>query len=147
MKTVIVRAGDLYLPAGVSAQELTEGLEVPEQPREDGDARPYFAPTDPVVIGSEVVGGFSQTSMDHLDIPRSEVDGAIGDEALADAIRHELQADALTSDLRIEVSVVDRVAYLRGRVAGIEDAEGAEEVAGRVPQLAEVVDELDVGGD
>lgn len=111
---------------------------------EDEDSEVYFPPTDPVVIGDSVVGGFSHTSMDSLDVAVSASDEQVGDEALADALREELRADAATSALQISVTVEDRVAYLRGEVAGIEDVASVEEVASRLPQLYDVVEELDV---
>ncbi|HLG68941.1 MAG TPA: BON domain-containing protein [Chloroflexota bacterium] len=102
----------------------------------------YFPPTDPVVIGEVIACGVSPTSMHAFDLEVSELDGCPGDEALADAVRQELRTDAATSELDIDVTVEDQVAYLRGRVRDIEDVENAEEVAGRLPQLAEVVEQL-----
>ena len=72
--------------------------------------------------------------------------GRPGDEAIADAIRRELREDALTTDLTIRVTVRDGVAHLRGSVPSLDDAESAEEVAGRVPGVREVIEELDVAG-
>ena len=125
-------------PLPAPARLLGVGLEGIE----DDDS--YFAPTDPVVIGQSVVCGFSRTSMDAIDIEPSEIDGQAGDEALADAVRRELRADSATSALDIDVTVRDHIAYLRGRVADIEDVVNAEEVASRLPQLAEVVERLDL---
>ena len=48
---------------------------------------------------------------------------------------------AATTDLPIEVWVKDGVAFLRGRVPGIEDA---EEVAGRLPEVRNVVEQLEI---
>ncbi|HET8567807.1 MAG TPA: BON domain-containing protein [Candidatus Limnocylindria bacterium] len=112
---------------------------------EDAEGEPWMPPTDPVMRQSErgepeVLGGFGSTSMDDLSVAGQ------GDEALAEAIRRELREDAATTDLDIEVAVRDGVAYLRGRVSGPEDADSAEEVAGRVGGLAEVVDQLEVPG-
>jgi osmotically-inducible protein OsmY len=109
----------------------------------------YFPPTDPVVKPAaggnlQVLGGFSPTSMDTAEVAPSASDDVPGDEALADAIRRELLEDASTTDLRIHVEVRERVAYLRGRVTGVEDAENAEAVAARVTGLLEVVEELRV---
>jgi hypothetical protein len=111
---------------------------------EEPDGATYFAPTDPVVIGETVACGFSPTSMDSLEVDASALDGWPGDEALADAVLSELRTDAATSELTIDVTVEDGVAYLRGSVPFVEDAVSAEEVAARLPYLAEVVDELDV---
>jgi len=102
----------------------------------------YFPPTDPVVVGEEIVGGFSATSMDPLEIEPSELDGQIGDEALADAIRQELQGDSATSALDIKVTVKNHVVHLHGVVPDIEDVENAEEVAARLPQVLAVVEHL-----
>lgn len=109
----------------------------------------YFAPTDPVVTTDahgrlEVLGGFSATSMDSVEVEPSAEDSRPGDEALADAIRRELREDALTTDLRISVAVRRGIAYLRGTVLGIDDVEDAEAVASRVPGLREVVERLAV---
>jgi osmotically-inducible protein OsmY len=109
----------------------------------------YFAPTDPV-IGSDqegnviVLGGWEPTSLSDQEVERSAEDNRPGDEALADAIRRELREDALTTDLQIDVQVENGVAHLRGRVAGLEDAEAAQEVASQVPGVRDVIDELDV---
>ncbi len=46
--------------------------------------------------------------------------------------------------LVIDVSVRRGSVHLRGNVQGMEDAENAEEVAGRLPEVREVVDELNV---
>lgn len=108
----------------------------------------YFAPTDPV-LGQDaggspvVIGGFSATSMasDEVDRPTT---GGLGDEAIADAIRRELREDALTTDLAIDVDVVEGVAHLRGTVPVLQDTTSAAAVAGRVPGVREVVDELDI---
>ncbi len=82
--------------------------------------------------------------MEENELPGSIAgDNQPGDEALADAIRRELSEDALTADLPIDVEVSDGVAYLRGTVPDLTDAENVEEVAGRVPGVYEVVDELD----
>ena len=109
----------------------------------------YFAPTDPVVrIGKhqtlEVAGGFEATSDDAIEVDRSAEDNQPGDEALADAIQRELQEDAATIDLNIQVEVDQGIAYLYGKVSDLEDAENAEDVAGRVPGIIEVVDDLDI---
>lgn len=104
----------------------------------------YVPPTDPVGTNREVIGGLSSSSMESIGVHRSALDGERGDEAIADAIRRELREDAATTDLEIEVSVEQGVAYLRGRVPYLVDSENAEEVASRVPGVEEVIDELDV---
>lgn len=85
-----------------------------------------FPPTDPVILEdregeTEVLGGFAPTSLEGDTVRRSALDGRVGDEAIADAVRRQLLEDASTTDLPIEVEVRDRVVYLRGTVAGPED--------------------------
>lgn len=109
----------------------------------------YFAPTDPVVTTDalgrlQVLGGFSATSMDSVEVEPSAHDAQPGDQALADAIRRELREDALTTDLRIRVAVRRGIAYLRGTVLDIDNVEDAEEVASRVPGVREVIERLAV---
>jgi osmotically-inducible protein OsmY len=119
---------------------------------DEPDAEPdptYFAPTDPVTTSGpegelEVLGGFDATSMNGEDVAPSVEDNRPGDEALVEAVTRELREDATTTDLRIDVFVQSGIARLRGRVVDLEDAENAEEVAGRVPGIREVSDELDV---
>ncbi len=120
-----------------------------EDPVAEGD-EVYVPPTDPVVTTDEhgqaqVLGGFSISSMDSVEVARSS-DGTLGDEAIADAIRRELREDAATTALQVEVLVRNGVAYLRGTVPTVDDAEEAEEVAARVPGAREVIEELDIPG-
>ncbi|MBV8083564.1 MAG: SDR family NAD(P)-dependent oxidoreductase [Chloroflexi bacterium] len=111
----------------------------------------YFPPTDsPVAQGmtedgtrSTIEGGFEASSMATIDVDQPTT-GGVGDEALADTIRRELRQDAATSGLRIDVSVEDGVAHLRGHVADMDDVTNVEEVAGRVPGVTEVVEELEL---
>jgi hypothetical protein len=108
----------------------------------------YSPPMDPV-IGTDqhgnvrVLGGFSNSSMDSVAVDRSS-DGALGDEAIAEAILRELREDGATTGLQIDVTVRNGVARLRGRVADVADTESVEEVAARVPGVKEVVEELTV---
>lgn len=53
---------------GLPYSQLVEG---------DEAGAPYFAPTDPVVNGNRVLGGFSRTSMEHVYVSRSASDGAL----------------------------------------------------------------------
>jgi osmotically-inducible protein OsmY len=59
-------------------------------------------------------------------------------------VRRELAEDSATADLNIVVAVRNGVVHLRGQVADLDDADNAESVAGRVPGIREVVEELDV---
>jgi osmotically-inducible protein OsmY len=133
------------------------------------DAEPYSPPIDPVVQPGEksgelrVVGGFQLTSMDELAVEQdTESGGEIGepdllvdwedfvDEAnwyvnrddadIKDDILRELREDALTTDLKLQVSVTKGVVFLRGAVPASEDALAAEDVASRVPGVVEVRD-------
>ena len=127
-------------PSGSYEDEVGEGDET------------YFPPTDPVTTvdrhgQTQVLGGFSAGADQDIVVPRSAEDGRIGDEAINDAVRQELRRDASTAGLAgLRVAVRDGVVYLRGRVPLLEDAENAEEVAGRVPGVVEVVEELEVEG-
>ncbi len=117
---------------------------------EEGDTV-FFPPTDPVITtdargDTQVLGGFSATSEDDLSVDRSASDGGYGDEAIADAVRRELLEDAATTALTIDVDVQEGVVYLRGTVQDVTDAENAEEVAGRVPGVQDVQEELRVEG-
>ena len=114
------------------------------------EAVPYFPPTDPVVRPSsdpeqlEIVGGFSATSMDE---PAADTALATpGDDELAQLVLRELREDALTTDLAVRVAAVDGVVFLRGIVRTLEDAESAESVAGRIPGVREVREELSIAG-
>ena len=112
------------------------------------NAEPYFPPTDPVVRETDgpprIEGGFADTSMDGVArAPRTHVGGP-ADEALADDVRRALRRDAATADLELEVAVADGVATLRGRVSDLTDTDSALAVAGRVPGIADVVDEIEV---
>jgi osmotically-inducible protein OsmY len=109
----------------------------------------YFPPTDPVLTvdmqgNYEVLNGFASTADDDQRIDQSTLDGAPGDEALADAVATELHRDATTTDLQIDVTVQDGIAYLHGTVPDPEDAANAEDVAGRVAGIREVVEDLDI---
>lgn len=120
----------------------------------DNPAEPdptYFAPTDPVIRADDkgsvnVLNGFEPTSLDDDSVDLSVEDARLGDEALADAVRRELREDASTTDLQVDVRVVNGVAHLRGTVPSLVDAEDAEAVASEVPGVVNVVDELDVQG-
>jgi osmotically-inducible protein OsmY len=146
----IVEANDLAAPenAASRAKPGDATLTYPARDRGDGESgEPFIPPMDPTVgLDSEgkpqILGGFGLSSLDDVSVEKSASDPILGDEALADAVRRELREDAATTALNIDVEVWDRVAHLRGVVAGPEDAEAAEAVAARVPGLAEVADDL-----
>ena len=118
-------------------------------PVQDGD-EVYVPPTDPV-IGSgphgetRILGGFAEDATAGR-APLHSSDGQIGDEAIADAVRAALRQDASTTDLAVDVVVEGGIVRLYGTVAGMEDVDNAEAVAGRVPGVVDVVEELQVAG-
>ena len=112
----------------------------------------YFPPTDPPTMpdddsdeGLTVLSGFAATSIEGpLEEDELPVRVQRGDDELAEAVIRALRADSYTTDLPIEVAVEDGVVYLRGTVTSLDDAEQAEEVAGRVPGVEDVEEELEI---
>jgi hypothetical protein len=140
---------DVDVPASVAEQAfpLTEAAAQSES--EDPTADAMFPSTDPVVtIGTsgqlEVLGGFSETSLDDVDVELSATDDQAGDLAIEEAVIRELREDAATTDLQINVTVARGVVYLTGRVAGPEDADAAETVAASIPGVTDVVEQLEL---
>jgi osmotically-inducible protein OsmY len=116
---------------------------------------PYMPPTDPVVRPARsdqelsIASGFDETAMDEFPDALATTafgDAPPGDEDIRQQVLEALADDAVTIDLAIDVQVRDRVVYLRGQVPTMADADAAEEVAGRVPTVREVREELDVAG-
>ena len=114
---------------------------------------PYVPPTDPVVRSSrdeqglDVIGGFGTASDEEfpdLEATTALGDAPPGDEDLREEVLAALRADAATTDLVIAVTVRNGTVHLRGEVQTLDDAELAEEVAGRVPGIREVIEELSV---
>lgn len=124
----------------------TDSIDVTEVTEDDV----YFPPTDSPASsgyagGREVLeGGFEAGSTSTIDVEPSAGGDGPGDEALADTIRRELRQDAATAGLSVHVRVEEGVAYLRGQVADLDDAANAEEVAGRVAGVREVVEDLEL---
>jgi osmotically-inducible protein OsmY len=138
------------VPASVDDQAFLVTQSPAEPESDDPTEEAIFPPTDPVVrLGGsgqlEVLGGFSETSLDDVEADLSATGDQPGDLALEEAVRRELREDAATTDLQIEVTVARGVVYLTGRVAGPEDADAAESVAASVPGVTDVVDRLEVG--
>jgi hypothetical protein len=130
--------------SGPSGTHPEDSDEPPEDDADEGDDV-YIPPTDPVRDrNNEVLGGFQTTAMDDDEEPRSQFVGGIADEGLVDAVLLELEQDASTSGLEIQVSSYEGVVRLRGTVQDLEDAENAEAVAARVPGVREVLDELEL---
>ena len=143
-------------PSLVDQELLTDPMAAPggqddsTDPVAEGD-EVYVPPMDPVVGTNahgeaRVLGGFSPSAEAEVRPRRSASDGRIGDEAIVDAVRSALRHDAATTDLAIEVTVEQGIVRLRGTVPGIEDVDSAQEVAGRVEGVSEVVEELQVAG-
>jgi BON domain-containing protein len=132
-------------PRGSPDEPFGEPVENdPTQAVEEGE--PYFPPTDPVTRQTEtgetkIAGGFGRGEIRDGHI-HAATEVAPSDEAIEDAVRAELALDASTAHLRIGVSVRDGVARLVGVVADATDAENAVAVAGRVPGVSDVLDEL-----
>ena len=113
---------------------------------------PYFPPIDPVIRidpddeeGISVAGGFATDALEGpLEAEQLPPQARRGDDELGMAVTRALRADSYTTDLHIEVEVVDGVVYLRGMVTSLEDIEQAEEVAGRVPGVEDVEEELEI---
>jgi osmotically-inducible protein OsmY len=112
---------------------------------------PYVPPIDPVVRPSRdaqqiaIVGGFGTAADEtYPDLSATTALGAAppGSGDLRERVIEALLADAATTDLAIEVATRGRIVHLRGTVRTLDDAALAEEVAGRVPGVREVVEEL-----
>ena len=106
---------------------------------------PVIRPDPDDEEGLEVVGGFAADSLEGpLEDEQLPPQVRRNDDELALAVTRALRADSYTTDLNIEVEVVDGVVYLRGVVTSLEDIEQAEEVAGRVPGVEDVEEELEI---
>lgn len=141
----VIEGVDLFpdFTAEVSAEDAMESA---------SEAEPYFPPTDPVVKpdrstdGIEIVGGFAHTA-DDLDASTAHLPGIPrGDDELREAVLAALHADAATTDLLLDVEVLDGTIILRGTVSSLEDVDLAESVAARVPGVEEVQEEIEILG-
>ncbi len=115
------------------------------------EAEPYTPPTDPVIKadrstdGVEMVNGFAETATD--EAATANLPGTPrGDDEILQAVMAALHADAATTDLPLEVEVIDGVVYLRGVVPSLDDVDAAESVAAEVPGVEEVQEELTIEG-
>jgi BON domain-containing protein len=110
------------------------------------EAEPYFPPTDPVVRVDEqgetrIAGGFGTGEpLEHRPVAATE--DVPSDEALEDLVHRALRLDASTAHLRLKVGVLQGVVRLQGLIEDEADAENALAVAGDVPGVVEVIDEL-----
>ncbi|HYV21888.1 MAG TPA: BON domain-containing protein [Candidatus Bathyarchaeia archaeon] len=108
------------------------------------EAEPYFPPTDPVVRTdhsgeTRIAGGFGSGETPEQ---RPQAAGAPSDEALEDLVHRALRLDASTAHLHLKVGVQQGVVRLQGPIEDEADAENALAVAGDVPGVVDVVDEL-----
>ena len=144
-----VEGGDIAVEG--TEYDLNDEIGTTDVMESSSESEPFFPPTDVVVRptseaheGYEVVGGWAGTSMDDNSEGPAPFSGVeLGDEQIADNVSRELRQDSLTTDLQVRVSVRNGVVYLRGSVPTPDDAEAAEEVASRVPGVAEVKEELE----
>ena len=110
------------------------------------EAEPYFPPTDPVVRVDEkgetqIAGGFG-TGEALERHPTAATRGAPSDEALEDLVHRALRLDAGTAHLHLKVGVLQGVVRVQGLIEDESDAESALAVAGDVPGVIDVIDEL-----
>jgi osmotically-inducible protein OsmY len=93
----------------------------------------------------ETLGGFSITSLEEPNEPEDEpVHLQLNEDEIAHRVRYALATDAYTADLNIEVEVEDGVVYLHGTVGSLDDIEQAEQIAGSVPGVVEVEEDLEI---
>jgi hypothetical protein len=110
------------------------------------EAEPYFPPTDPVVRQgptgeTKIAGGFGAGEAPKMHA-RAAMEDVPSDEALEDIIHRQLRLDASTAQLHLKVGVLQGTVRLQGVVDDEADAENALAVAGDVPGVVEVIDEL-----
>jgi osmotically-inducible protein OsmY len=110
------------------------------------EAEPYFPPTDPVVRvdregETRIAGGFGSGDVPEPQV-RTTIDDVPSDEALEDLVHRALRLDASTAHLRLKVGVLQAVVRLQGLIEDESDAENALAVAGDIPGVVDVIDEL-----
>lgn len=110
------------------------------------EAEPYFPPTDPVVRvddkgETQIAGGFG-TGEPLEQNSHAATNDVPPDEALEDLVHRALRLDATTADLQLKVGVLRGVVRLQGMIEDETDAESALAVAGDIPDVIDVVDEL-----
>ena len=110
------------------------------------EAEPYFPPTYPVVRvdrqgETQIAGGFG-TGEALERHPTAAISGAPSDEALEDLVHRALRLDASTAHLHLKVGVSQGLVRLHGVIEDESDAENALAVAGDIPGVVDVIDEL-----
>jgi hypothetical protein len=127
-----------------------EGLEdEPERAMDTAgrDRRPDTPPIDPPVVrrgpdDAEITGAVDEIDAELYD--EDNDDAALMDDEIAARVRRALRMDAATSMLHILVTVEQGMVTLRGRVQTLEDTDNAIDVASRIPNVVDVLDEIDV---
>jgi len=109
------------------------------------EAEPYFPPTDPVVRidhqgETRIAGGFGTAEPEQT--PPAAMRDVPPDEALEDLVHRALRLDASTAQLHLKVGVEHGIVRVRGAIEDETDAENALAVAGDVPGVVDVIDEL-----
>ena len=110
------------------------------------EAEPYFPPTDPVVRvddkgETQIAGGFG-TGEPLEQSARAATNDVPSDEALEDLVHRALRLDASTAQLHLHLGVAQGVVRVRGNIEDEADAENVLAVAGDVPGVVDVIDEL-----
>lgn len=65
-------------------------------------------------------------------------------DAMTEAVIQELRRDSRTAELPVDVDVFDRIVFVQGAVPTIQSVADLTTAIERVPDVAEVIDELDV---
>lgn len=133
--------------------DLSEDLGTTDAMEASEEGEPWFPPTDPVIVpqgnddgGARVLGGLGPANDEEFRAGDDEAEAAIvPDDELRLDVLEALATDALTSSLQIQVLAANGVVTLRGTVEHLLDAESAESVAGRVPGVLDVREELQIG--
>ena len=110
------------------------------------EAEPYFAPTDPVVRvdsagETQIAGGFGDGEVSEAR-PQTVINDVPSDEGLEDLVHRALRLDASTAQLHLKVGVSQGIVRVRGIIEDESDAENVLAVAGDVPGVVDVIDEL-----
>ncbi len=90
---------------------------------------------------TQIAGGFG-TGEALERHPTAATRGVPSDEALEDLVHRALRLDASTAHLRLKVGVARGVVRVQGMIEDEDDAENALAVAGDVPGVVDVIDEL-----
>lgn len=131
---------------GLDGQEEDGGMTSDAMVASD-EAEPYIAPSDPPVLaggpeGAVIANGFAPSDEGAEALTRTDSEATrLADEEITEAVQYLLRLDAATSALHLTVTTASGTVYLRGTVPTLQDSDLATEVAGRVPDVIDVVDE------